>query len=169
MMQQLESQYQVGQYQRVDVRTLGYLGRALSLEYSAVQQYMAQAAVAESWGLLDAARRFREETVEEMRHAERLVKRLLGVGAVPNASCLRPVMMADSLAGLLRLDQQMEAEILAHYEEAAGFCEATGDLESAEFFHGLLRDEVAHAEEIGQWLLGLGKARAQGGDERASF
>ena len=54
------------QHARIHPRTLGYLGRALSLEYSAVQQYMTQAALCEAWGLADAADRFRRETVEEM-------------------------------------------------------------------------------------------------------
>jgi len=55
--------------ERIHPRTLGYLGRALSLEYSAVQQYMTQAALCDAWGLKEAADRFRHETVEEMRTA----------------------------------------------------------------------------------------------------
>jgi bacterioferritin (cytochrome b1) len=61
-------------------RVLGYLGRALSLELSAVQQYMTQASLVELWGLADAAERFRHETVEEMQHAERIVKQMLALG-----------------------------------------------------------------------------------------
>ena len=63
----------------VHPRTLGYLGRALSLEYSAVQQYMTQASLCEAWGLSAEAERFRREVAEEMNHAERIVKRMLGL------------------------------------------------------------------------------------------
>jgi DNA-binding MarR family transcriptional regulator len=64
-------------------RTLGYLGRALSLEYSAVQQYMTQAGLAEAWGLKRGRRPLPARDVEEMQHAERMVKRMLGLGVRP--------------------------------------------------------------------------------------
>ncbi|EIC22865.1 ferritin-like domain-containing protein [Thiorhodovibrio frisius] len=153
----------------VHPRTLGYLGRALSLEYSAVQQYMTQAALTEAWGLREAADRFRAETVEEMRHAERIVKRMLGVGVVPNASQLRPVAVADSLVGLLQQDAVLEAEIVALYDEATRFCRSMGEMENAEFFQGLLNDEMAHAEEVDTWLKTLGAGQHQGWNERAYF
>ena len=138
----------------VHPRTLGYLGRALSLEYSAVQQYMTQAALVEAWGLSEAADRFRRETVEEMQHAERLVKRMLGLGVSPNASQLRPATVAHSLVDLLRQDAVLEAEIVTLYDEATRFCRRTGDHENAEFFDGLLQDEIHHAAEVEQWLRG---------------
>lgn len=157
------------QQQGVHPRTLGYLGRALSLEYSAVQQYMTQAALAEAWGLKEAADRFRVETVEEMRHAERLVKRMLGVGVVPNASRLRPVAVADSLIGLLQQDQVLEAEIVALYAEATAFCKQIGDMVNAEFFQGLLHDEQAHAGEVENWLNTLGAGSSGFVAERSAF
>jgi bacterioferritin len=88
----------------VHPRVLGYLGRALSLELSAVQQYMTQASLVELWGLQEEAARFRAETVEEMQHAERIVQRMLAVGVAPAASQLRPVTHAADLVGLLRLN-----------------------------------------------------------------
>jgi len=62
----------------VHPRVLGYLGRALSLELSAVQQYMTHASLLESWGDQEAADRFRKETVEELRHSELIVQRTCG-------------------------------------------------------------------------------------------
>ncbi len=153
----------------VHPRTLGYLGRALSLEYSAVQQYMTQAALTEAWGLKEAADRFRRETVEEMQHAERLVKRMLGLGVSPNASQLRPANVARNLIDLLRQDAVLEAEIVALYDEATRFCRRIQDHENAEFFNGLLQDELHHAAEIETWLEALGVPRHQEPNERAYF
>ena len=85
---------------RIHPRTLGYLGRALSLELSAVQQYMTQASLAEAWGLPEAARRLREETVEEMQHAERIIQRMLALGVAPNGSHLRPAGVSRNLVDL---------------------------------------------------------------------
>ncbi len=150
-------------------RTLGYLGRALSLEYSAVQQYMTQAGLADAWGLKDAGDRFRREVVEELQHAERIVKRMLGLGVAPSASQLRPAGVARDLVDLLRQDQALEAEILDLYREATEFCRRIGDAENAAFFEGLLREEQHHAGEIDDWLGSLGAAPADNRHDRAYF
>jgi bacterioferritin len=150
-------------------RTLGYLGRALSLEYSAVQQYMTQAALCNAWGLDEAAERFRQETVEEMRHADRIVKRMLGLGVAPNASQLRPAGVARNLVDLLLQDAVLEAEIVALYDEAARFCERIGDVGNAAFFGDLLREETEHAGEIQNWLESLGFRQQRRTDERVYF
>lgn len=150
-------------------RTLGYLGRALSLEYSAVQQYMTQAGLADAWGLKDAADRFRHEVVEEMQHAERIVRRMLGLGVAPNASQLRPAGVARNLVDLLLQDQVLEAEIVDLYREATEFCRRIGDIDSAAFFEGLFREEQHHAGEIDDWLRSLGVAAEPGTDDRVYF
>jgi bacterioferritin len=152
-------------------RTLGYLGRALSLEFSAVQQYMTQAALCEAWGLRDAAERLRAETVEEMQHANRIVQRMLGLGVSPNGTQLKPAALAASLAELLMQDAVLEAEIVALYDEATRFCERVRDLDNAEFFRGLLREETHHAQEIDAWLAAIGVPRPtpESADDRAYF
>ncbi len=134
-----------------------------------MQQYMTQAALAEAWGLRDAADRFRHETVEEMQHAERLIKRMLGLGVAPNASQLRPAGLAYGLVELLLQDAALEAEIVALYDEATNFCRRIADTENAEFFNALLQDELQHAAEIETWLESLGVARRTTEDERAYF
>jgi bacterioferritin len=154
---------------RIHPRTLGYLGRALSLELSAVQQYMTQASLAEAWGLTEAASRFREETVEEMKHAERIVQRMLSLGVAPNASQLRPAGVARNLVDLLRQDAVLESEIVALYHEAATFCYRVGDDINGDFFQALLEEEGAHAHEIETWLASLGVPRYRDAADRAYF
>lgn len=154
---------------RIHPRTLGYLGRALSLELSAVQQYMTQASLAEAWGLPEAATRLREETVEEMKHAERIIQRMLSLGVAPNASQLRPAGVARNLVDLLRQDAVFESDIVALYQEAATFCRRVGDEANADFFQALLEEESAHASEIEHWLASLGVPRHGDPAERAQF
>jgi len=139
----------------VHPRVLAYLGRALSLELSAVQQYMFQASLAEAWGDAAAAERFRHETVEEMRHAERIVKRMLVLGVAPSASQLRPVSHAGDLAGLLRLNRGLEEELVEHYADAMRFCVLVGDGDSEAFFRDLLAEERQHGEELTAWLASI--------------
>jgi bacterioferritin len=154
---------------RIHPRTLGYLGRALSLELSAVQQYMTQASLAEAWGLPEAARRLREETVEEMQHAERIIQRMLGLGVAPNGSQLRPAGVARNLVDLLRQDAVLEAEIVALYRDAVIFSRRIGDRDNGDFFEALLNEESAHAREIDDWLASLGVPRYGEPAERAYF
>lgn len=152
----------------VHPRVLGSLGRALSLELSAVQQYMTHASLAEAWGETEAATRFRSETVEELQHAERIIQRMLAVGVAPAASQLRPVGHAPDLVGLLRLNLTLEADLINHYAEAVRFCVLVGDVDSRDFFQGLLTDEQHHGEDLGAWLRSFGPSRHPS-MERATF
>ena len=140
----------------VHPRVLGYLGRALSLELSAVQQYMTQASLVGLWGDADAAERFRRETVEEMQHAEKIVQRMLAVGVAPSASQLRAVTHAPDLIGLLRHNTQLENDLINLYAEASRVCVLVGDVSNEAFFRDLLNDEQHHGAELSAWLQSLG-------------
>ena len=152
----------------VHPRVLGFLGRALSLELSAVQQYMTQASLAELWGHAEAADRFRRETVEELRHAERLVQRMLALGVAPGASQLPPADTASDLAGLLRLDAALEADLIQHYAEAVRFCVLIGDADHDSFFRALWQEEQQHGEALARWQQQLA-AGPRALEARASF
>lgn len=152
----------------VHPRVLGFLGRALSLELSAVQQYMTHASLVESWGDQESADRFRSETVEELRHAETIVQRMLMLGVAPAASQLRPVSHAPDLVELLRRNAVLEEDLIHHYAEAMRFCLLIGDGDNHGFFEGLWRDEVHHGEDLAAWLERLGADRRELAG-RASF
>ncbi|MEB3320969.1 MAG: ferritin-like domain-containing protein [Cyanobium sp.] len=152
----------------VHPRVLGYLGRALSLELTAVQQFMTQACLADVWGDTEAAHRFREETVEEMRHAEAIVQRMVSLAVAPAASQLRPVGHDSTLVGLLRLDLDLEDQLVNLYAEAVSFCLLSGDEEHERFFRQLWSDEQHHREELAAWLAAVARYRAEL-PERATF
>lgn len=135
-----------------DQRVLGYLGRALSLELSAVQLYSTQARLTATWGLTEAAERLRKEAHEEMGHVERIIARLLALGAAPNASQLRPVRLGSSLEALLQEGQAFEQELVQLYTEAASHCARQGDHDSRLFFATLLEEESGHARELAAWI-----------------
>ncbi|MEN8763764.1 MAG: ferritin-like domain-containing protein [Thiogranum sp.] len=135
-----------------DQRVLGYLGRALSLELSAVQLYSTQAMLAASWGLADVAEKFRAESVEEMGHAERIISRMLALGVAPNASQLRPVRLGQTLQHLLEIDHAFENELVKLYSDAVAHCTRYGDQDSRLFFESLLGEEQEHAKELLQWI-----------------
>lgn len=135
-----------------DLRVLGYLGRALSLELSAVQLYSTQARLVETWGLTEVAKKFSREAQEEMSHADRIISRMLALGVAPNASQLRPVRLGKSLIDLLRYDHEFEKELVGLYHAAVQHCSKIEDYDNRMFFDALLKEEQHHAAELVTWI-----------------
>lgn len=135
-----------------DQRVLGYLGRALSLELSAVQLYMTQARLVDTWGLAEVAEKFSAEADEEKTHADRIISRMLALGVAPNASQLRPVRLGQSLQQLLEHDYAFEMELVGLYEDATRHCARAGDHDNRLLFEALLADEQHHAASLQRWL-----------------
>lgn len=144
---------------QADQRVLGYLGRALSLELSAVQLYSTQARLVASWGLAEAAARLRNESEEELQHVNRIIERMLETGVAPSASQLRPVRLAGDLPSLLQINQQFESELVELYRNAASHCARIGDHDHRAFFEGLLEDERFHHQDLLRWQASLETAR----------
>ncbi len=130
----------------------GYLGRALSLELSAVQLYTTQSRLAAAWGLDEAASRFRTEAAEELTHAERIISRMLAVGVAPNASQLRPVKLGQNLRQLLEHDCAFEMELISLYESAVAHCSRAGSQDDRLLFEALLEEEREHGRSLAEWL-----------------
>ena len=137
---------------RADQRVLGYLGRALSLEFSAVQLYSTQARLVATWGLDEPAERLRQEAREEMEHVERIIARMLALGAAPNASQLRAVRLGKDLRELLLVDQAFERELVRLYYDAATHSARIGSHDDRVFFQTLLDEERIHAQELAVWI-----------------
>lgn len=135
-----------------DSRVLGYLGRALSLELSAVQLYSTQARLLGAWGLAEASTRLSTEALEELGHADRIIGRMLALGVSPGASQLRPVRLGRSLHELLAHDHAFENELINLYRQATTHCARAGNHDDRLFFEALLNEEKSHAQTLVQWL-----------------
>jgi len=140
---------------KTDSHVLGYLGRALSLELSAVQLYSTQARLVETWGLTEVAKKFSDEASEEMGHADRIISRMLALGVAPNASQLRPVSLANNLQMLLQYDYEFENELISLYDNAVRHCASIADHDNRLFFEALLAEEKAHAQALETWIQNL--------------
>ncbi len=151
-----------------DSQVLGYLGRALSFELSAVQLYTTQARLLGIWGLVEESAQLRDEANEELMHAERIIARMLALSVAPNASQLRPVKLGQSLRDLLTYDLEFELELVQLYTQAVAHCSRIGDQDNRVFFEGLLSEEKKHAQELTEWLSELGRSGANEGSANAS-
>lgn len=149
-----------------DQRILGYLGRALSLELSAVQLYSTQARLCATWGLDEPAQKLRHESQEEMQHVERIIARMLALGVAPSASQLRPALLGADLQALLRADYEFEMELVQLYLDAATHGARIGSHDDRIFFQALLEEEQAHARALIAWMQALERPIGEGLQQR---
>jgi bacterioferritin len=142
---------------KADPKVLGYLGRALSLELSAVQLYSTHARLCNAWGLAEPARKFREEAASEMLHADKLIARMIALGVAPNASQLRPVKLGNNLSELLAVNMAFEQDIIQLYSNAVEHCTRIADLDSRMLFQEMLDEELGHLADLNAWRAQLTK------------
>ena len=131
-----------------DPRTIGWLARALTHEMSAVQQYLAQSVLARLWGDEKLAAELRDEAVEELGHAERLMERLILLGIAPSAGNLPPARLGRTADDLLTADRKLEVDAVRLYREALAHAVRMRDSDSAALLESILGDELAHVQEI---------------------
>lgn len=131
-----------------DPRTLGWLARAFSHEMRAVQQYLAQNVLARLWGDDALADKLRQEAVEELGHAERLMERLILLGVAPAAGNLPPARLGRAAQDLLAADRELEIDAVHLYQAAAAHARRMRDADSAALFETLLGEELAHVHEL---------------------
>jgi bacterioferritin len=129
-------------------KVIARLNLALHDEISAVLQYMVQAETCENWGYGRLAGITRSRAIEEMKHAEALVERLLFFDAVPNVNVsLNPTLGMD-------VPQQLEAGLtdetgaIREYNQSAEICREAGDSGTKDLFERLLHDEERHADYL---------------------
>jgi bacterioferritin len=125
-------------------RVIGYLQRAMNHEFNAAQQYTLQAVQAESWGLLRLAAELREGVLEEIRHAEALIRCMCTLGVAPRVGQPRAPQVGRSHAEMLRFCLATEGDAIRLYKEASEFCEQIGDEKHMEVFARILADEKRH-------------------------
>ncbi|MHB1951250.1 MAG: ferritin-like domain-containing protein [Acidiferrobacteraceae bacterium] len=132
----------------VDPRTLGWVSRALSHEMRAVQQYLAQSVVARLWGDSELSARLRQEAVQELAHAERLMEHLIRLGVSPSAGHLVPARLGRDAEDLLAADRELEVEAVRLYQDACAHAERMRDAGSAAVLAGILAEEMEHVHDI---------------------
>jgi len=138
-------------YSTTDEVVLGFLGRALSLEMTAVQQHLTVSNLLKLRGFDEISDKFQHEAKEEMGHAERIISRMLMLGVAPNATQLRAPRLGDSLPEVMAAVHAFETELVGFYQQAVEHCAANNDFDNKLFFEQLLQEERAHVNEFANW------------------
>lgn len=137
-------------------RVISYLQRAVSHEFSAVQQFTLQAVLAESWNLAALANELRTGAREELEHAEAFIGHLVRLGITPSVSQPRLPPIGRAHAELLQHGLATEVAAVRLYEEAAQFCLRAGDTVHHALFARILGDEQQHQQDLERRLQALG-------------
>ena len=119
---------------RGDQQVIEYLNKALRHELAAVNQYWLHYRILDNWGYKDFAKTWREELIEEMRHADQLVARILFLDGQPNMQSLDPLRIGKGVKEILECDLAAEMDARALYLEAARYCEQVNDRVSKNLF-----------------------------------
>lgn len=127
-----------------DPKVIEYLQKALRSELTAINQYMLHSRMLEDWGLDKLARLEGDEALDEMRHADRCIKRILFLEALPKMQELDPLRIGENVREVLENDRAAEEEAINLYREAVNACEKQQDYASRDLFAALLTDEEGH-------------------------
>lgn len=129
-----------------DTKVIEYLQKGLKLELTAINQYFLHARMYEDMGFFELGKKEYNESIEEMQHADRFIKRILFLGGLPNLQDLGKLRVGEHPKEMLECDLAAEYESHALYKEAIAHCEQVHDYASRDLFADILGDEEEHID-----------------------
>ena len=127
-------------------KVIEYLNKGLRSELTAVSQYWLHYRLLEDWGFTKMAAKWREESIEEMNHADKFIERILFLEGHPNLQMLDPLMIGQSIKEILESDLKGEISARTLYKEGRDACNDAGDYISMKLFEELMADEEGHID-----------------------
>ncbi len=137
-----------------DAKVIEYLNAALRSELTAVSQYWLHYRLQDDWGYGHLAVKSREESIEEMQHADRLIARIIFLEGHPNLQKLDSLRIGQNIKETLECDLAAEHEARTLYIEARRHCDSVGDYVTRSLFDSLIADEEGHIDFL-ETQLGL--------------
>lgn len=131
-----------------DSQVIQYLNKALGNELIAINQYFLHAKMFKNWGLHKLAEKEHHESIDEMKHADALVERILFLEGLPNLQDLGKLRIGEHTKEMLRCDLELEYAAIPLLREAIVHCERVHDFVSRDLLSDILESEEEHAD----WL-----------------
>ena len=129
-------------------KLLETLNSLLADELTAINQYMVHAEMCENWGYEKLHEHFQKRAIDEMKHAERLIARILFLEGTPIVDRLRSLSIGATVPKQLESDHRAEAGAIKAYNEAIALATSVADNATRELLEGILVDEDRHIDEI---------------------
>ena len=131
-----------------DPKVIEHLNTQLTNELTAINQYFLHARTLRHWGVTKLGRKEYDESIEEMRHADWLIERILFLGGLPNVQRLNQVLVGQSVQEILEADQKLEEKALDDLREGIAHCEKVRDYVSRDLLLRILADEEEHSDYL---------------------
>lgn len=131
-----------------DPQVITHLNTALKNELTAINQYFLHSRMLADWGVSHLAKKEHEESLDEMKHADRLIQRILFLGGLPNLQDLGKLLIGENLEEIINCDLKLEKRALSDLLPAIAHCERVGDYVSRELFVAILKSEEGHIDYL---------------------
>src|SRR5262252_7659092 len=129
-----------------DPKVIDFLNKGLRSELSAINQYWLHFRLMDNWGLLEMAKHWRKESIEEMHHADRFTDRILFLDGFPNMQVLDPLRIGQNVKEIIECDLAAEHSARNLYQEAATYCHSVKDYVTRDLFESLMKAEEEHID-----------------------
>ena len=131
-----------------DPVTISFLNKVLKNELTAINQYFLHSHMLADWGLSILAHKEYEESIDEMKHADKAIKRVLFLGGLPNLQDLGKLMIGENVLEVIKCDLSLEMMAIPDLKLAIAHCETVKDYITRELFTDILESEEEHVD----WL-----------------
>ena len=131
-----------------DAKVLAYLNAQLKLELTAINQYFLHYRRLKNWGYERMAKHEHDESIDEMKHADRLMDRILTLDGLPNLQDLGKLLVGENAVETLRCDLQIESASQVHLKEAIAHCESVRDYVTRQLLDDILDDTESHIDYL---------------------
>ena len=131
-----------------DAKVIEFLNKALYNELTAINQYFLHAKMLKNWGLKELADHEYHESIDEMKHADKLSERILFLDGLPNFQALGKLRIGENPREVLNADLALELDALPLLRDAIKHCESVNDYVSRKLFADILESEEEHIDWI---------------------
>jgi bacterioferritin len=129
-----------------DPKVIEHLNIQLTKELTAINQYFLHARTLQHWGVTKLGKQEYDESIDEMKHADDLIKRILLLDGLPNVQRLNPIRVGEDVEQILQADMALEEKALGDLRAAIAYCESVRDFVSRNLLVGILESEEEHVD-----------------------
>ncbi len=144
-----------------DPDVIALLNEQLTSELTAINQYFLHAKMQQNWGLTKLAAYTRNESMDEMRHAEMITDRILFLEGLPNFQLMGRLRIGETVEEVLRADLELELEAVEQLKNAIQHCESVRDYVSRDLFAEILQNEEEHVDTLERQFEMIGRMGIQ--------